>query len=202
MIRDDYASTDGAVTVTVANADDAADAWSAEDTAALLDLVALVPTGPLAMSVDFDGKVETSTSLGKAITEGDQLTLHSLSRSANDSAMPAVIATLGAAARLAGGRLDVNHNHGCWRPNLDSPVLAAASRVFSRELGAEPVVTGVHIGLEPAVIGPKVPRLDMLSFGPEIQFPHSPYERISVPSVERFWKLLVGVVDDLSRPQG
>ena len=61
-------------------------------TATLLDAVALVPTGPLAMSPDFDGLVETSTSLGEAITEGDTLTLHSLSRSSNDSALPEVIA--------------------------------------------------------------------------------------------------------------
>ena len=58
----------------------------------------VVPTGPLAMSPDFDDLVETSTSLGEAITEGDRLTLHSLSRSSNDSAMPEVIATLDAAA--------------------------------------------------------------------------------------------------------
>jgi len=43
-----------------------------------------------------------------------------------------------------------------------------------------------------------VPGLDMLSLGPEIQFPHSPDERISVPTVERFWRLLVGLVDELS----
>ena len=71
--------------------------------ATLLDVVALVPTGPLAMSPDFDGLVETSTSLGEATTEGDRLTLHSLSRSSNDSALPEVIAALDAAARLAGG---------------------------------------------------------------------------------------------------
>ncbi len=199
MIGDEYARTDAGVTVTVGEADGAADAWSVEDTGALLDLVALVPTGPLAMSPDFVGVVETSTSLGEAITERDELTLHSLSRSANDAAMPAVIATLEAAARLAGGRTEVKHNHGGWRPNLDAPVLAAATRVFQREFGAEPIVTGVHIGLEPAVIGAKLPGLDMLSFGPEIQFPHSPDERVSVPSVERFWRLLVGVVDELSR---
>ena len=77
------------------------------------------------MSPDFDGLVETSTSLGEAITEGDTLTLHSLTRSSNDSAMPEVIATLDAAARLAGGELEVKHNYGGWRPNLDSPALAA-----------------------------------------------------------------------------
>ena len=81
----------------------AADAWTDDGTATLLDVVALVPTGPLAMSPDFEGLVETSTSLGEACTEGDALTLHSLSRSSNDAAMPEVIAALDAAARLAGG---------------------------------------------------------------------------------------------------
>ena len=42
------------------------------------------------MSPDFDGLVETSTSLGEASTDGDALTLHSLSRSSNDSALPEV----------------------------------------------------------------------------------------------------------------
>ena len=78
------------------------------------------------MSPDFDGLVETSTSLGEAITEGDTLTLHSLSRSSNDSALPDVIGALDAAARLAGGTLEVKHNYGGWRPDLDSPALAAA----------------------------------------------------------------------------
>ena len=57
-------------------------------TAKLLDALALVPTGPLALSPDFDDLVETSTSLGEAFTEGDSCTLHSLSRSSNDSALP------------------------------------------------------------------------------------------------------------------
>ena len=72
------------------------------------------------MSPDFDGLVETSTSLGEAATEGDRLTLHSLSRSSNDSALPEVIAALDAAARLAGGTLEVKHNYNGWRPDLDS----------------------------------------------------------------------------------
>jgi dipeptidase D len=197
-IRDEFRRTDAGVTVAVEEAPPASDAWSAADTAVLLDAVALVPAGPLAMSADFDGLVETSTSMGEAITDGGRLTLHSLSRSSNDAAVPAVIATLDAVARLAGGRLEVSRNHGAWRPNLDSPTLEAASRVFEREFGAEPIVTATHAGLEPAVIGDKVPGLDMLSLGPEIQFPHSPDERISVPTVERFWRLLVGLVDELS----
>ena len=200
-IRDAFSKTDPGVEVVATEAESTVEPWTAEATARLLDAVALVPTGPLAMSPDFDDLVETSTSLGEAITEGDRLTLHSLSRSSNDSAMPDVMATLAAAARLGGGSLEVKHNYKGWRPDLESEVLGIARTVFEEQFGAPPVVTAVHAGLETSVIGGKVGRpLDMLSFGPQIEFPHSPDERTSIPTVERFWTLLAAVVDKLSDP--
>jgi dipeptidase D len=199
-IGDAFAKTDAGVTITVASADDAASAWTESRTRTLLDAVAVMPTGPLAMSPDFDDLVETSTSLAEAVTDGDTLTLHSLSRSSNDSALSGVIASLDAAARLAGGSLEVKHNYGGWRPDLDSATLAVARKTYERLFGESPILTAVHGGLEPAVIGDKLPGLDMISFGPQIEAPHSPDERISIPTAERFWRLLVGVVDDLSKP--
>jgi dipeptidase D len=198
-IRDAFAKTDPGVSISVTAGEASADPWTDESTAKLLDAIALVPTGPLAMSPDFDGLVETSTSLGEASTDGDQLTLHSLSRSSNDSALPEVESTLDAAARLAGGALEVKRNYKGWRPDLDSRVLAVARTVYERLFGELPVVAGVHAGLETAVIGTKVSgHLDMLALGPQIEFPHSPDERVSIPTVERFWKLLAGVVDEFS----
>ena len=199
-IRDAFAKTDAAVSVGIERADAGADPWTDGATARLLDAVALVPTGPLAMSPDFDDLVETSTSLGEAITEGDRLTLHSLSRSSNDSALPEVIGGLDAAARLAGGALEVKHNYGGWRPNLQSPALAALRSSYEGLFGEAPIVTAVHAGLESAVIGDKVAGLDMISFGPQIEAPHSPDERVSIPTVERFWRLLVAFLDELSTP--
>ena len=120
------------------------------------------------------------------------------SRSSNDAALADVIATLDAAARLAGGSLEVKHNYGGWHPDLGSPVLAVASAVSERVFGGPPVVTAAHAGLEPAVIGGKLPGVDMLSLGPQIECPHSPDERIRIPTVERFWRLLTGLLDELS----
>ena len=117
-IRDAFAKTDADVSIDVASVEGSADPWTDAATASLLDAVALVPTGPLALSPDFDDLVETSTSLGEATTEGDQLTLHSLSRSSNDSALPEVVASLDAVARLAGGTLEVKANYPGWRPDL------------------------------------------------------------------------------------
>ena len=201
-IADSFAKTDKGVTVEVDSAPDASDAWTDESTASLLDAVALVPTGPLALSPDFDDLIETSTSLGEAVTEGDTLTLHSLSRSSNDSALPEVIGGLDAIARLTGGTLEVKHNYGGWRPDLDSPALVVARRVYENLFGEPPIVTAVHAGLETAVVGDKVEGLDMISFGPQIEAPHSPDERVSIPTAERFYRLTVGFVDEISKPGG
>jgi dipeptidase D len=152
------------------------------------------------MSPGFDELVETSSSLSEATSSGAELTLHSLARSANDAALPEVIASFEALARLAGGRAEVLHNHGGWRPALDSPVLALAKRVHEERLGEVAAVAGVHGGLEPAVIGAKVPGLDMISIGPQIEGLHAPGERLNIASVARFWELTAGLLDELSRP--
>src|SRR4029079_8547653 len=152
-VRDAFAKTDPGATVAGEVTGDATDAWTELATTRLLDALAVVPTGPLAMSPDFAGLVETSTSLGEAITKGERLTLHSLSRSSNDSALPEVISALDAAARLAGGTLEVKHNYNGWRPELDSPLLAVARTVYEEEFGEAPVVSAIHAGLETAVVG-------------------------------------------------
>jgi dipeptidase D len=201
-ISDAFSKTDAGVKVAVADGDLATDAWTLEGTRALLDAIAVVPTGPIALSPDFDGLIETSTSLGEVATEGDTLTLHSLTRSSNESGMGDVLGAVSAAARLGGGELEVKRNYGGWRPNLDSPALAALKSIYERSFDDDPVITAVHAGLECAVVSDKVPGLDMISFGPQIEAPHSPDERVKIATVERFWKLLVGVVDELSTPNG
>ena len=135
------------------------------------------------------------------MTEGDRLTLHSLSRSSNDSALPEVIAALDAAARLAGGELEVKHNYGGWRPDLDSPALAALHASYEGLFGEEPIVDSRprrsrdrgdrgqgarsrHDLLRPADRGART----------------RPTRGCSIPTVERFWRLLVAFVDELSKP--
>jgi dipeptidase D len=199
VIRDAFAKTDADVRVAVQAAVPPADTWSDEGTRTMLDVVVAVPSGLVSLSPDFEGLVETSTSLGVATTEGGRLELHSLTRTSNESALPDVPAALAGVARLAGGSLEVVHGYSGWRPNLDSPLLASAVKVYAELFGGPPIVTAVHAGLETALVGEKVAGLDMLSIGPQIEFPHSPDERVSIPTVARFWRLLVGVLDELSR---
>jgi dipeptidase D len=60
-------------------------------------------------------------------------------------------------------------------------------------------LTVVHGGLECAVIGERLPGVEMISIGTEIESPHAPGERVSVAETQRFYLLLGALLDDLSR---
>jgi len=194
-----YPTTDPGLRVAVADERAGADAWSVADSERMLDLIAAIPAGPLGISAAFPGVLETSSSLGVAATEGDTLVLHSLTRSADDALMPDVTAAIAGAARLAGARFEAGSGYPGWRPDLGSPLLATAIAVHERLFGAPPAVTLTHGGLEAAIIAAKCPGMAALSFGPEIQGPHAPGERLSIPSAGRFMRLLAALVDELSR---
>jgi dipeptidase D len=196
--RDAYRTTDPGVRVSVAPVGAAPAAWSDSDSGRLLALVDALPTGPLGMSADFPGAVETSTSVGRAETDDDAVRIGSLSRSANDALMPDVLAQIGGIARLAGADCDVGHVYPGWRPDLDSRVLALAKAVHQRLFGAPPDVSLTHGGLEAAVIAAKRPGIDPISFGPAIEGPHAPGERVHVASAGRFMLLLAALLDELS----
>jgi dipeptidase D len=85
------------------------------------------------------------------------------------------------------------------KPNLDSPILATVQAVHRRVLDSDPAVKAIHAGLETGLLGEKVPGLDMVSIGPQIEFPHSPDERVHVASVGRFWELLRATLAELAR---
>ena len=164
-----------------------------------LDLIAAVPTGVVAMTPELPGVVQTSTSLTTAATEDGALTLGSMTRSSNAAALDGVLATMHALARLGGAEIDVRRSYPPWEPDLDSALLATAKATYARLFGTEPALTVVHGGLECAVLGQKLPGVEMVSIGPEIVGPHAPGERVRISSTQRFYRLLGALLDDLSR---
>jgi dipeptidase D len=198
-LREQYADSDDGLVLAVGAVNGAGGAGEPA-TARALDLLAALPTGVIAMSPLLPGTVETSTSLNVATTEDGVLTLASMTRSASSAALDGVVASIEATARLAGAEVEVLRSYPPWRPDLDSSLLASARAVYERLFGNEPGLEVVHGGLECAVIGDKLPGVEMISLGPEIVGPHAPGERVSVPATQRFYRLLAALLDDLSRP--
>ncbi len=193
-----HAGTDDALRLTYQPVPVAA-AASAERTRRVLDLLAAIPTGVLAMSPTLRGVVETSTSLTTAFTDGDGLTLGSMTRSSNATALDGALAAANAVARLGGAEIEVRRSYPPWEPAPRSRLLAVASAAYARIFGETPALLVVHGGLECAVLGQRLDGVEMLSIGPELVGPHAPGERVRISSTQRFYRLLGALLDDLSR---
>ena len=92
---------------------------------------------------------------------------------------------------LAGAKVELTGAYNGWKPHLDSPILAAMKASYKALFGKEPAVTAIHAGLECGIIGTNYPKLDMISFGPTICYPHSPDEKVNIASVGKFYEFLV-----------
>ena len=199
-IVEQYAGSDS-ISLSV-DASDARAAAAEAVTERVLDLLATIPSGVVALSPELPDTVETSTSLNVATAEDGVLTFASMTRSSNAPALDVVEASIEAAARLAGADAEVVRSYPPWRPDLDSRLLQTARATFERVMGAEPRLEVVHGGLECAVIGDKLPGIEMISIGPKVESLHAPGERLSVSSTQRFYRLLAALLDDLSRKTG
>jgi dipeptidase D len=195
-LREQYAGTDDALTLSIERVD-AEDVADEATSARALALLAAISSGVVAMSPTLPGTVETSTSLNVADTTDGVLTLASMTRSANAPALEDVLVTIEAVARLADAEVELRRSYPPWRPDLDSRLLGVARATFERLFGEEPRLEIVHGGLECAVIGDKLPGVEMISLGPEIVGPHAPGERLSIPATQRFYRLLGALLDDL-----
>lgn len=79
---------------------------------------------------------------------------------------------------------------------MESEILKKAVKCYKYLYNVEPRVSIIHAGLECGIFSSIYPNLDMLSFGPTIKYPHSVNENLDINSVERFWKLLVAILED------
>ena len=172
--------------------------WTTFTTWDVLRLLVALPHGVVAMSHDIPGLVETSTTLAVVRSEGDVLRILMSSRSSVASALGWIRQKIRAVGYLAGAEVNEHDGYPGWKPNLDSRVLKIVKGVHARIAGAEPHVEAVHAGLECGIIGEMIPGMDMISFGPQIEFPHSPNERVKVPSVGRFYTLLTETLEELA----
>jgi dipeptidase D len=196
-IADEVRAADPELTTAFREADTPADAWSTVVTRQAVALLHALPHGVLAMSLDIPGLVETSTNLATVAEQDGQLAIFMSNRSSVASALRATRARMAAFAALAGATTIEEGGYPGWKPNLASPVLAVTRRVHQRVIGREAHIGAIHAGLECGILGERFPGMDMVSIGPQIENPHSPDERVQIPTVGRFWDLLRGCLAEL-----
>jgi dipeptidase D len=155
-------------------------------------------TADRVMSYAIPDLVETSTNFATVNADDGKLVILLSSRSSVASAMNALKLKIRATASLAGADVSEEDGYPGWEPDLDSELLRLLKEIHKEKTGVAPKIEAVHAGLECALVGKKIPGMDMISIGPNIEFPHSPDERVKIDSVATFWELLTATLEKLA----
>ncbi len=193
----DLGSFDPDLQISVEKAERPAKVFDADDANRVAALLVSVPHGVLAMSPDVPGLVQNSTNLATIATKGDVVEIVTSQRSAIESSKLGAAQMVATVFRLAGFDVQNSGSYPGWKPEPHSDIVQTLQRVHEKVFDHPAKLIAMHAGLECGVIGEKYPGMQMVSFGPTIVDPHSPNERVEIPSVAGFWKYLKAVLENL-----
>jgi dipeptidase D len=163
----------------------------------LINAVYGCPNGLIAMSVDIPGLVETSSNLAVIKSEKGNIEVLCLLRSSVDIAKSDLANQIECVFLNAGAKVEHSGEYPGWKPNVNSEILTLSKLVYHKLYKKDPAVKAIHAGLECGLLGMVYPNWDMISFGPTIRSPHSPDERVNIPSVEKFWNFLINLLKSI-----
>jgi len=193
--RLDLGAFDPELTITVEKAGLPSKVMAESDARSVVDLFASLHHGVLAMSPDVPGLVQNSTNLATLSMSDDRIEIVTSQRSAIESSKHAAARLVATSCRLAGFETEHIGSYPGWKPEPGSEIVRKLQEVNKKLYGEPAKLVIMHAGLECGVIGEKYPGMQMVSFGPQIENPHSPNERVQISSVEPFWQYLCAVLE-------
>ena len=157
----------------------------------LINAITACPNGVYRFIPEVPDVVETSNNLAIVRSEGNTIGVSCLIRSSVESRKEELASMVESVFALAGAKVEFKGGYPGWKPNLDSPILKEMTNIYEKNFGKTPRIMIIHAGLECGILGRNYPYMDMISFGPTIRFPHSPAEKVNIPTVQKFWDFLL-----------
>jgi len=146
---------------------------------------------------ELNGMVETSSNIASIVTTETEINIVSSQRSNVMSNLDNMCNTIGACFALAGAEVKHSDGYPAWKMRAHSELQKIVKESYVRLFGKEPVVRGIHAGLECGLFSERYPNLDMVSFGPTLRFVHTPDERLHIPTVQMVWDHLLDVLKNI-----
>ena len=150
--------------------------------------------GVYRMSSDITDLVETSNNIARVIVKDGYIKIECLTRSSSESNRSDLVNSLKSAFELSGFDIELSGEYPGWKPNINSEILRIVSNLYEKLHGEKAHIAACHAGLECGILGQNYPKMDMISFGPTILGAHSPEERASISSTQKFWKFLIAIL--------
>jgi dipeptidase D len=155
--------------------------------------------GVYRMSADIPDLVETSNNIARVIVKDGEVKIGCLTRSSVESSKFDLANMLRATFELTGCEVEFSGDYPGWTPNMDSAILKVMSKLYKDMNGKEAHVAACHAGLECGILGTNYPKMDMISFGPNIKGAHSPDERAQISSAQKYWKFVLEILKNIPK---
>ncbi len=157
----------------------------------LINGVTACQNGVFRVIPELPSVVETSNNLAIVKSDGKKIDCKCLIRSSVESRKQELASMVVSTFSLAGAKVELTGAYPGWKPNLQSPILKEMTKVYEDKYGKTPKIMIIHAGLECGILGMNYPKMDMISFGPTIRYPHSPDEKVNIETVQKFWDYLL-----------
>ncbi|MFD2565531.1 aminoacyl-histidine dipeptidase [Aquimarina rubra] len=153
--------------------------------------------GVYVMSASIPDLVETSNNIAKVTVGNGQIKIECLTRSSVESTKLDLVNKLRATFELIGCEVTTDGDYPGWAPNMNSPILKVLDELYQKINGEKAHVAACHAGLECGILGQNYPDMDMISFGPTILGAHSPDERASISSAQKYWGFVKEILKNI-----
>ena len=196
QIREEYAGSDENITIEVTEEGEAcAQVLHPTSQEKIVFYLQNVPFGIQKMSGTISGLVETSSNIGILRLDEDELFASSSVRSSVDAACGALSDKIEYLTEFLGGEYEVQGAYPAWEYRKESPLRDKMVEIFEEMYGHKPEVKVIHAGLECGIIQGAYPDMDMVSIGPDLEYPHSPDERVNIHSVQKIWEFITATLE-------
>lgn len=194
IINEEYKGIEDEIKIAVTPIEDNTDnIFCIDKTDVIADILTSVPDGVIKMCDSID-MVETSLNLGVMRLDTEGFKLDFCLRSSVAKEKEALKERLGTILAKKGCKLALTGDYPGWEFREVSPLRERIVSCYRKLYNKEPVVCGVHAGLECGILIDKKNDLDCVSIGPNILNIHTTGEKLDLDSVERTRKLLFEVI--------
>ena len=171
-------------------------ALTSECTAKVIALLNAAPNGVQSWSQDIEGLVQTSLNWGVVRME-EALSMTAAVRSSVNREKWDLLDKLAELAKFYDAEFSTVGDYPAWEYRKDSHLRDTMIRVYSELYQKEAEVVAIHAGLECGLLSEKLPGLDCVSIGPNMQDIHTSREKLNIASTERTWQFLLAILKAL-----
>lgn len=198
-ILEEFESLEKELSISVAHYTSSEEGISVEHSKKIVLALKSAHNGVYRMSPDVADLVEASNNVARVALKNGELKILCLTRSSVESSKMAVAEQLKSVFELAGIKVEFSGSYPGWKPKPGSEIVKVMEQLYEEKFASKPHIVACHAGLECGIIGANYPEMEMVSFGPTIRGAHSPDERASISSTQKFWGYLKDILANIPK---